>query len=144
MGRHPLPKEKKKVLIGASIEKKIVDEMTILECKRIAEEAVLKEYYKKGISGIYKITNPINECYIGGSKNVSRRINNHKSMNNINYKMQKSFDEYGIDNHTFEILEECSINELSEKEHYYQVKFNSIENGLNIILTKPDSKRNFE
>jgi predicted GIY-YIG superfamily endonuclease len=144
MGRYKLPKEKKKVLIGASIEKGIVEELTLLECKRIAEEAVLKEYYKKGISGIYKITNPVNECYIGGSKNISRRIKNHKSMHNINSKMKNSFEIYGVDKHTFEIIEECPINELSIKENFYQLQFNSIEKGLNLILTKPYSKRNFE
>mgnify|MGYP003589727104 CR=1 FL=1 len=51
MGRHPIPKEKKRVLIGASIEQRIVDEIGLLECKEIAENAVNKEYYKKGISG---------------------------------------------------------------------------------------------
>ena len=54
MGRHPIPKEKKRVLIGASISSTIlcsIDEIGLLVCKEIAENAVNKEYYKKGISG---------------------------------------------------------------------------------------------
>jgi hypothetical protein len=46
MGRHPLPKEKKRVLIGASIEQQIVDNLGLLNCKEIAEKAVIKEYLK--------------------------------------------------------------------------------------------------
>lgn len=47
MGRHPIPKEKKRVLIGASIEQRIVDEIGQLQCKEIAENAVNTEYRKR-------------------------------------------------------------------------------------------------
>ncbi len=144
MGRHPIAKEKKRELIGASVEKRIVDELGLLVCKEIAENAVIKEYYKKGISGIYKITNPIGKSYIGGSKNVDRRINNHKKSQMINHKLQSSYEVFGVENHTFEVIEECPLLELSQKENYYQLLYNSVEDGLNIILTKPESKRNFE
>lgn len=144
MGRHPIAKEKKRVLIGASIEQRMIDEIGLLECKEIAENAVIKEYYKKGVSGIYKITNPEGKCYIGGSKNVDRRIKNHKGSQSINCKLQSSYDAFGVENHTFEVIEECSLLELSQKEYYYQVLYNCIDDGLNIILTKPQSKRNFE
>lgn len=50
MGRHPIQKEKKRVLIGASVEQRIVDELGLLECKEIAEKAVNKEYVKKSKS----------------------------------------------------------------------------------------------
>lgn len=46
MGRHPIPKEKKRILIGASIERQIVDDLGLLNCKEIAENAVNKEYSK--------------------------------------------------------------------------------------------------
>jgi hypothetical protein len=46
MGRHPVSKEKKKILIGASVEKQIVDELGILICKQIAENAVNKQFLK--------------------------------------------------------------------------------------------------
>lgn len=44
MGRHKLSPEKKRVLIGASIEKKIVDAIGLLQCKEIAEVAVNNKY----------------------------------------------------------------------------------------------------
>lgn len=47
MGRHPIPAEKKKTLIGASVEKQIVDELGLLNCKEIAEKAVNREYKKR-------------------------------------------------------------------------------------------------
>lgn len=47
MGRHRLPKEKLKALIGASVEQQIIDEMGLLNCKEIAENAVIKEYRKR-------------------------------------------------------------------------------------------------
>ena len=59
MGRHPIPKEKKRILIGASIEQRIVDEIGLLECKEIAENAVNKEYCKKGISGKSRLKNKL-------------------------------------------------------------------------------------
>lgn len=46
MGRHKLPLEKKRVLIGASIEQKIVSDLGLINCKEIAENAVNKEYLK--------------------------------------------------------------------------------------------------
>jgi hypothetical protein len=62
----------------------------------------------------------------------------------INHKLQSSYEEFGVENHLFEVIEECPLLELSQKENYYQLLYNSIEDGLNIILTKPESKRNFE
>lgn len=72
--------------------------------------------------GIYKITNKVNNhCYIGQSRNIEKRWNNHiyhdKSKNE--YPLYRAFKKYGIDNFTFEILEECSLNELNKKEQYY-------------------------
>jgi hypothetical protein len=46
MGRHPIAKEKKRVLIGASVEKQITEELGLLVCKEIAENAVNKQYLK--------------------------------------------------------------------------------------------------
>ena len=47
MGRHPISKEKKRILIGASIEQRIVDKIGLLECKEIAENAVIKFHEKQ-------------------------------------------------------------------------------------------------
>lgn len=83
--------------------------------------------------GIYKITNLINQkCYIGQSVDIERRWRQHKTAaNNIssdcyNYPLQRAFRKYGIENFSFEILIECSVYELDEKEEFYINKFNSL------------------
>ena len=76
--------------------------------------------------GIYKITNMKNRhCYIGQSRCIEKRWNNHKIASHnendktYNYPLYKAFRKYGIDNFIFEVLEECKIEKLNEKEAYY-------------------------
>lgn len=76
--------------------------------------------------GIYKITNNINQhCYIGQSRNIQKRWNNHKiAVYNKNdrgydYPLYRAIRKYGLQNFSFEIIEECSIEELNNKEYYY-------------------------
>lgn len=73
--------------------------------------------------GIYKITNVINgKVYIGQSSNVERRFSQHKSpyeQERFSEKpLYRAFKKYGIENFTFEILEECEISQLNEKEKF--------------------------
>lgn len=89
--------------------------------------------FTKKISGIYKIENKINgKIYIGQSVDVYRRLKKHiweiKSNNNILYKALKK---YGVENFTYELIEECEINKLDEKEKYYIKKYNSYINAEN-------------
>jgi len=90
--------------------------------------------------GIYRIVNDINQhCYIGQSVQIEKRWQNHKvAAFNINdkgyeYPLYRAFRKYGIENFTFEIIEECSQEELNEKEHYwisyYQPEYNQTEGG---------------
>ena len=65
--------------------------------------------------GIYKITNPLNEVYIGKSVNIKTRFKQHKTRC-TNKKLKASFNKYGIDNHKFEILLECKEADLFTKE----------------------------
>ena len=75
---------------------------------------------RDGISGIYKITNLINgKSYIGLSRDIPTRWNEHKS----HYKkgdtiLYKAMLKYGVDNFSFEIIDFCSSELLSEKEKY--------------------------
>ena len=88
--------------------------------------------------GIYKITNPIGQVYIGQSINIEKRFYTYKSGNCFRQKkIFKSIILYGSKNHIFEIIKECEIYELNELERYYQEKFNVLsETGLNLCLTK--------
>lgn len=86
--------------------------------------------------GIYKITNLINgHSYIGLSTNIEKRWSYHKTQYNWEREKNKSlyqaFIKYGIDNFKFEVLEECSVEQLSEKEIYYINKYDTFKNGYN-------------
>jgi group I intron endonuclease len=92
--------------------------------------------------GIYKITSPSKKIYIGQSVNIEKRFIYY---NNLICKQQvklyNSFKKYGVNNHTFEILCKCEINELNNKERFYQDLFDVCSiNGLNLTLTKSDDR----
>lgn len=91
--------------------------------------------------GIYKITNLItNMSYIGQSTNIQKRWNDEKRRafikddNSYNYPLSKAFRKYGIENFTFEVLEECSQEQLNEKEKYWINQYNTFYNGYNQTL----------
>lgn len=75
--------------------------------------------------GIYKITNLItDECYIGQSNDIYRRWSDHCKCGlgidtPVGNKLYKAIQEYGLENFTFELLVECSQDELNEKEKYF-------------------------
>lgn len=76
------------------------------------------------ISGIYQIVNIINnKIYIGSSSFLSLRKSVHFSLlkknTHYNKHLQSSFNKYGIKNFIFEIIEECSLEQLIEKEQFY-------------------------
>ena len=94
--------------------------------------------------GIYKITNKLNNhSYIGLSTKVEERWKYHQTPYNQqreSYKsLYKAFEKYGIENFTFEILEECSIQELGEKEKYYIAKYDTYKNGYNMTTGGEDN-----
>ena len=75
---------------------------------------------------VYKITNKINQkCYIGSSIRVNKRwqqhINDANNPNNekYNYPLYQAFRKYGLENFTFEVIEECLPKELNQKEIDY-------------------------
>ena len=87
--------------------------------------------------GIYKITNKVNgNSYIGLSTHVEDRWDYHKTPYNWqrenNKSLYKAILKYGIENFNFEVLEECSIDELSEKEKYYIKLYDTYNNGYNM------------
>tara|TARA_B110000211_G_C13858585_1_gene455445 strand:+ start:83 stop:709 length:627 start_codon:yes stop_codon:yes gene_type:complete len=85
--------------------------------------------------GIYIITSPNNKSYIGLSKDIKKRWNGYsinKKTAPQQTKLYYSFKKYGIKNHEFKVLEECTLEELVDKEIFYIEKYNSVEKGLNI------------
>ena len=76
------------------------------------------------ISAVYKIINTITgDFYIGSSKNVKKRWNEHKCHSKWNEcpnnPMYLDMKRYGIDNFDFEILAEVEPGQLKEKEQQF-------------------------
>ena len=76
--------------------------------------------------GIYKITNQVNQkVYIGQSINIENRWKEHLQKcnsiddENYNYPLYKAIRKYGLESFKFEILEECSQENLGQKEIEY-------------------------
>ncbi len=88
--------------------------------------------------GIYKITNPKGKVYVGQSININKRFKDYLILRNCKKqtKLYRSLNKYGVDNHKFEIVEECDLHLLNERERYYQDLYNCLNNGLNCVLTK--------
>jgi group I intron endonuclease len=85
--------------------------------------------------GIYKILSPTNKIYIGQSIDIERRFKEYKNLYCKGQpKIYNSLKKYSPENHIFEILEECDINQLNERELYWKQHYNSIEEGLNCEL----------
>ena len=77
---------------------------------------------EKPITGIYKITNlKNNRVYIGQSGNIQFRWICHivSSINNNTNELHKEMHDYGIENFKLEIIEQCSLEELNDREEYY-------------------------
>jgi group I intron endonuclease len=95
--------------------------------------------------GIYKITAPDGKVYIGQTKNSAYRFFNYRTPNRTNRnhpRLHPSFDKYGVDNHVFEMVEECAIEMLNIRERYWQDFYDVLgDNGMNVLLTgTPDKK----
>lgn len=91
--------------------------------------------------GIYKITNLKNhKIYIGQSIDIEERWKQHRwkafNCNEVGYHsaIHCAMRKYGLDNFIYEVLEECGVEELDEKEKYWISQLNSIvPNGYNIM-----------
>lgn len=87
--------------------------------------------------GIYKITNTLNnKVYIGCSKDIDRRWHEHRTRYKRKGKeydklLYKAFRRSGIENFSFEVLEECKEENLRVRENYWIKHYNSTRFGYN-------------
>lgn len=88
--------------------------------------------------GIYKITNNITgEAYVGQAIDIQTRWNKEKSRafqptsTEYDKTLSRAFRKYGVDNFTFEIIEECNRSELDQREIYYISFYDTYFNGYN-------------
>lgn len=85
--------------------------------------------------GIYMYENKNNhKKYVGQSTNIERRKKEHLSRPSKYSLFDKELANLGEDNFIFSILEECSIEDLDEREKYWILFYNTIEFGYNLIL----------
>lgn len=88
-------------------------------------------------TGIYKITNQLNDmCYIGQSVDIANRWKDHAKHGlgidaPASNKLYTDMQEEGIWNFSWELLEECSREQLNEKERYYIELYQSENFGYN-------------
>lgn len=91
----------------------------------------------KEVCGIYKITNMKDDkVYIGQATNIYKRWSGHcKCGLGIDTpqgnKLYAAMLEDGLENFTFQLLEECPREELNKKEAYYISLYNSVQYGYN-------------
>lgn len=89
------------------------------------------------MTGIYYIRNKINDkMYIGQSTNIDARWSHHKTdlrnNNHHNHHLQYAWNKYGEDNFEFNVIQECNIDELDNKEMYYIKKYKTFTDGYNL------------
>lgn len=91
------------------------------------------------VCGIYKITNTKDKkCYIGQAVDVRKRWTDHMKCGlgidtPQGNKLYQAMQQDGLQNFTFELLEECNREELNGKEKFYIDMFNSCDFGYNSI-----------
>lgn len=94
--------------------------------------------------GIYRIRRKeTGKCYIGKSKNINKRWECHLNQLNANVHhnlhLQHSWAKNGKDAFEFEIIEECSLEELDAREEHWIGKegyYNHADNSDRFIFRK--------
>ena len=92
---------------------------------------------KEKKTGIYRITDiDTQECYIGQGTDVAKRLTEHiKGTLGIqsiaDQRIHHAMAEKGLQNWTFELLEECAKEDLNNREKFYISYYKSNEFGYN-------------
>lgn len=89
---------------------------------------------------IYKITNDVNDkVYIGKTLlSIDKRLSEHKQDSCRDQKqtrpLYRAMNKYGCDKFHIELVEECPIDNLSEREIFWIDFYNSYKNGYNATI----------
>lgn len=96
--------------------------------------------------GIYKITNKVNgKVYVGKSEDINKMFEICKNINDYPSNGLPIFNEisaYGVDKFEFNILEECPVSQLLEKETYYMNMYGLKDSGNSSTGTSKGRKNN--
>lgn len=131
--------------------KKLREVLPFLRDKTPLNKVIYKVYYEKPLTdmigrvvgsgvhtGIYKITNIENQmCYIGQAVDIASRWKQHTKRGVgaedwTQNKLYPAMYSIGVENFTFEIVEECDRNELNKREDYWQNYFHAKDFGYSI------------
>lgn len=103
------------------------------------------------MKGIYKITNNINKkVYIGQSVRIRKRWiaekNSAFNENSESYEtyLSRAFRKYGIENFSFQIIEECEQSQLNEREVYWISYYKSNNENFGYNLNPGGSLKKIE
>lgn len=87
------------------------------------------------VVGVYLITSPVGKKYIGSSINIKQRFAQYRNLGcKKQQKLFASLNKYGVNNHCFEILYQCTQEELYKWERFFGEQFDVINSGLNFAL----------
>ena len=88
------------------------------------------------IVGVYKIVAPSGEVFIGSSIDIETRWSYYKRLwAKSKSRLYHSFKTHGVENHIFEIVEECTVEELRNREYeVYREYKNSGCRMLNVVI----------
>jgi hypothetical protein len=122
-----------------------------LRDKEPLNKVIWKVYYEKPTTdligrvigsgartGIYKITNLENNmCYVGQAVNLADRWKQHikrglGAETPTRNKLYPAMITFGVENFSFEVIEECPRENLDEREDYWQEYFKAKEFGYSI------------
>ena len=122
-----------------------------LRDKETLNKVIWKSYYEKPTTdligrvigsgthtGIYKITNLDNQmCYVGQATDLAARWKQHikrgiGAETPTRNKLYPAMLALGVENFSFEVIEECSREELDTREDYWQDYFKAKEFGYSI------------
>ena len=155
-------KREEEKLLEIDKYKILVSELDLLEINRLREIApyfrnaraiykIIWESYYRNLTteminrvvgagehtGIYKLTNLKNQkVYIGQASNISERFKQHikcgLGIDTPNNMLYTAMIKDGVENFTFEVLEECERGQLNDREKYYIDFYRAQEHGYNM------------
>ena len=131
--------------------KRLREVLPYLRDKTPLNKVIYKVYYEKPLTdmigrvvgtgihtGIYKITHiDSKKCYVGQAVNIAERWKQHckrgvGAEDWTRNKLYPAMYSLGIENFSFEIIEECERSKLNEREDYWQEFFHAKDFGYSI------------
>ena len=155
-------KREEEKLLEIDKYKILVSELDLLEINRLREIApyfrnaraiykIIWESYYRNLTteminrvvgagthtGVYKLTNLKNQkVYIGQAVDISERFKQHikcgLGIDTPNNMLYTAMIKDGVENFTFEVLEECERGQLNDREKYYIDFYRAQEHGYNM------------